>query len=149
MTGLLPQDKVRDLNERIDTYIKQGGVRRSTSVKVSGEPSAESDSKTPAAAPGSPTTTLLPVATPVAHSPSPMPSQPSSIAPISPKSAPAAAPGADMCLALYDHVADDEDELSFSAGEKIEVTEKCDGGWWKGKVRGAEGLFPVNYVKVL
>ena len=148
--SLLPQDKVRDINERIETYIKQGGVKRSTSVRLdpSGEPSAESDSKTPIAAPRSPTTTL-PVAQPVVHSPSPMPSQPSSAAPLSPKSVPAAMPGVEMCLALYDHVADDDDELSFSAGEKIEVTEKCDGGWWKGKVRGAEGLFPVNYVKVL
>ena len=51
--------------------------------------------------------------------------------------------------ALFDHVADDNDELNFSAGDIVEVLEKPDGeDWWKGRCRGKEGLFPTNYVKV-
>eukprot|EP01038_Epipyxis_sp_PR26KG_P013936 gene13936-18692_t len=49
--------------------------------------------------------------------------------------------------ALFDHVAEDEDELAFVAGDIIEVIEKLDEGWWKGRVRGKEGLFPTNYVQ--
>lgn len=51
-----------------------------------------------------------------------------------------------MVKALYDHVAEAEDELSFNVGELIEVLATSDDGWWKGKCNGREGLFPVNYV---
>lgn len=52
-----------------------------------------------------------------------------------------------MVEALYDHVADDDDELNFSMGDMVEVLETPEGGWWKGRCHGSEGLFPVNYVK--
>lgn len=44
--------------------------------------------------------------------------------------------------------AETEDELSFHAGDQIEVLETSDDGWWKGRVHGVVGLFPVNFVKV-
>jgi len=49
--------------------------------------------------------------------------------------------------ALYDHEAEEEDELNFKAGDIVEVVEKLEGGWWRGSCRGKEGLFPSNYVK--
>lgn len=63
---------------------------------------------------------------------------------------PASNAGPDVLLveALYDHTADDEDELNFKVGDMVEVLEMPDGGWWKGRCHGEEGLFPVNYVKV-
>lgn len=55
--------------------------------------------------------------------------------------------------ALYDYDAEDEDELTFKAGDHIEVLSKDpevsgDDGWWVGRVngRGKVGLFPSNYV---
>jgi len=50
-------------------------------------------------------------------------------------------------VALYDHVAEADDELNFKAGDKVEVLETIEGGWWKGRCKGNEGLFPVNYTK--
>jgi hypothetical protein len=49
--------------------------------------------------------------------------------------------------ALYDHEAEEEDELNFKAGDAVEVVEKLEGGWWRGSCRGKEGLFPSNYVQ--
>lgn len=66
--------------------------------------------------------------------------------PASAPPAPAAGIG-EIVTALFDHEVDEDDELPFSVGDKIEVTEKADGGWWKGKCNGKEGLFPTNYVK--
>eukprot|EP01031_Cornospumella_fuschlensis_P028539 gene28539-34450_t len=71
--------------------------------------------------------------------------------PTPPPPAPPAPPAAAkkmMVVALYDHEAEADDELNFKAGEKVEVLETSDDGWWKGKVGGRVGLFPVNYVEV-
>ncbi|XP_051983076.1 rho guanine nucleotide exchange factor 7-like isoform X3 [Xyrauchen texanus] len=40
-----------------------------------------------------------------------------------------------------------EDELSFSKGDMIQVTRQADGGWWEGTLNGKSGWFPSNYVK--
>ncbi|XP_053194257.1 GRB2-related adapter protein 2a [Scomber japonicus] len=47
--------------------------------------------------------------------------------------------------ALYDFVAEEDDELGFSAGDIIEVMDRSDPSWWKGRLRGRSGLFPANY----
>ncbi|KAI8808719.1 hypothetical protein BJ742DRAFT_771771 [Cladochytrium replicatum] len=45
---------------------------------------------------------------------------------------------------------EEPDEISFAAGEPIEVIEKDEAfgdGWWRGRnVRGQSGLFPMNYI---
>ncbi|XP_067297170.1 rho guanine nucleotide exchange factor 7b isoform X1 [Pseudorasbora parva] len=40
-----------------------------------------------------------------------------------------------------------EDELSFSKGDIIQVMRQEDGGWWEGSFNGKTGWFPSNYVK--
>lgn len=40
-----------------------------------------------------------------------------------------------------------EDELSFSKGDIIQVMRQEDGGWWEGSFNGKSGWFPSNYVK--
>ncbi|KAI7811231.1 rho guanine nucleotide exchange factor 7b isoform X1 [Triplophysa rosa] len=40
-----------------------------------------------------------------------------------------------------------EDELSFSKGDVIQVIRQEDGGWWEGSLNGKTGWFPSNYVK--
>lgn len=51
--------------------------------------------------------------------------------------------------ALHDFHPEHEDEVSFLAGERIEVVEKDDqfgDGWWQGcNLAGKVGLFPVSY----
>ncbi|KAK0207084.1 hypothetical protein DFS33DRAFT_1318863 [Desarmillaria ectypa] len=51
--------------------------------------------------------------------------------------------------ALHDFIPENEDEVPFRAGERIEVIEKDDAygdGWWMGlNVSGKKGLFPQSY----
>ncbi|GIY00259.1 abl interactor 2 [Caerostris darwini] len=50
-------------------------------------------------------------------------------------------------VAIYDYVADKEDELSFSENSVIYVVKKNDDGWYEGVMDGVTGLFPGNYVE--
>ncbi|MCJ8739710.1 hypothetical protein PDJAM_G00050330 [Pangasius djambal] len=47
--------------------------------------------------------------------------------------------------ALYDFTAEEEDELGFNTGDIIEVLDRSDASWWRGRLRGNVGLFPANY----
>lgn len=50
--------------------------------------------------------------------------------------------------AVYDYEAQADGDLSFAEGDMIEVIKR--GGeeeWWKGRLNGAEGVFPGNYVE--
>ncbi|XP_028267849.1 GRB2-related adapter protein 2a [Parambassis ranga] len=51
--------------------------------------------------------------------------------------------------ALYDFNAEEDDELGFCAGDIIEVLDRTDASWWKGRLRGRSGLFPANYTSLL
>ncbi|XP_072298253.1 GRB2-related adapter protein 2a [Eucyclogobius newberryi] len=51
--------------------------------------------------------------------------------------------------ALYDFTAEEDDELEFRAGDVIEVLDRSDPSWWKGRLRGKSGLFPANYTEQL
>ena len=48
--------------------------------------------------------------------------------------------------AKFSYAAAADDELSFKKGDQIEVLNKT-GDWWTGRLRGREGIFPVNFVK--
>ncbi|OJJ80070.1 amphiphysin [Aspergillus glaucus CBS 516.65] len=52
--------------------------------------------------------------------------------------------------ALYDYEAQAHGDLSFSAGEVVEIVQRTDNQneWWTGKVGGREGQFPGNYVQL-
>ncbi|XP_030637291.1 GRB2-related adapter protein 2a [Chanos chanos] len=47
--------------------------------------------------------------------------------------------------ALYDFIAEEDDELGFNIGDIIEVLDSSDASWWRGQLRGNVGLFPANY----
>lgn len=40
-----------------------------------------------------------------------------------------------------------EDELTFTKGDIINVTRQEEGGWWEGSLNGRTGWFPSNYVR--
>uniref|UniRef100_A0A7N6AXC2 Osteoclast-stimulating factor 1 n=1 Tax=Anabas testudineus TaxID=64144 RepID=A0A7N6AXC2_ANATE len=51
-----------------------------------------------------------------------------------------------QCKALYAYDAQDTDELSFNAEDIIDIVKEDASGWWTGRLRGKQGLFPNNYV---
>ncbi|XP_031443452.1 unconventional myosin-Ie [Clupea harengus] len=63
-----------------------------------------------------------------------------------PKPAPKPKPQVPQCKALYAYDAQDTDELSFNADDAIDIIKEDASGWWTGRLRGKQGLFPNNYV---
>ncbi|KJE88573.1 hypothetical protein CAOG_00211 [Capsaspora owczarzaki ATCC 30864] len=52
--------------------------------------------------------------------------------------------------ALYDYVASDREEISFSEGDTITQLEgEDDQGWCRGTVNGRTGLYPASYVQAI
>uniref|UniRef100_A0A8D1ARC5 Intersectin 2 n=2 Tax=Sus scrofa TaxID=9823 RepID=A0A8D1ARC5_PIG len=73
------------------------------------------------------------------------------LGPSSERTTPAFHPGMEMVcqvIAMYDYIANNEDELNFSKGQLINVLNKDDPDWWQGEINGVTGLFPSNYVKM-
>ncbi|KAH7399974.1 reduced viability upon starvation protein-like protein [Cadophora sp. MPI-SDFR-AT-0126] len=60
------------------------------------------------------------------------------------------APAAETVTALYDYEAQAEGDLSFTTGDVIEIVTRTnnENEWWIGKVKGKQGQFPGNYVKI-
>lgn len=54
-----------------------------------------------------------------------------------------------LVKALYNFTAEEDDELSFCAGDVIDVLDRSHAAWWKGSLRGNSGLFPANYTAQL
>ncbi|KAL4915848.1 hypothetical protein BDW62DRAFT_119020 [Aspergillus aurantiobrunneus] len=71
-------------------------------------------------------------------------------APPPPKPKPSKFSAAETVTALYDYEAQAHGDLSFSAGDVIEITHRTDNQneWWTGRVDGREGQFPANYVQL-
>ncbi|XP_063116910.1 SH3 domain-containing protein 19 isoform X2 [Cavia porcellus] len=51
--------------------------------------------------------------------------------------------------ALYDFHGENEDELSFKAGDTISELESVDDDWMSGELMGKSGIFPKNYIQFL
>uniref|UniRef100_A0A8C9AKK3 SH3 domain containing 19 n=1 Tax=Prolemur simus TaxID=1328070 RepID=A0A8C9AKK3_PROSS len=65
------------------------------------------------------------------------------------KSVSAIAPKGRKAKALYDFHGENEDELSFKAGDIITELESVDDDWMSGELMGKSGIFPKNYVQFL
>jgi len=52
-----------------------------------------------------------------------------------------------ILTAVYDYSAEEEDELSFQAGDMIYVLDSSDADWWRARVKGKEGLVPSNLLE--
>jgi len=59
--------------------------------------------------------------------------------------------GIGRAVAMYDFNAVESGDLSFSKGDVIIITQKSDSSndWWKGKIRGRQGIFPANFVELV
>ncbi|OXB69551.1 UNVERIFIED_CONTAM: hypothetical protein H355_013775, partial [Colinus virginianus] len=53
------------------------------------------------------------------------------------------------CVARFEYIGDQRDELSFSEGETIILKEYINEEWAKGELRGMSGIFPLNFVEVI
>ncbi|NXL58783.1 SH319 protein, partial [Chordeiles acutipennis] len=53
------------------------------------------------------------------------------------------------CVARFEYIGDQKDELSFSEGETIILKEYVNEEWAKGELRGMSGIFPLNFVEVI
>jgi len=49
----------------------------------------------------------------------------------------------------YNENGAEPNDLSFSAGDIIEIVEETNADWWTGKVNGKQSLFPASYVEKL
>ncbi|KAI0971557.1 BAR domain-containing protein [Xylaria arbuscula] len=95
----------------------------------------------PYSATSSPSTTALAAAAAGKSKPPPPKPKPSRLA---------GAPAVETVTALYDYSAQAEGDLSFRAGDAIEIINKTnnENEWWIGKINGRQGQFPGNYVQV-
>ncbi|KAI9061909.1 BAR-domain-containing protein [Trametes sanguinea] len=57
--------------------------------------------------------------------------------------------GRKRVVAIHDFAAASADELSFKAGDQIEVLSEVVDGWWMGDLGGKRGLFPTTYTEVI
>ncbi|KAJ7914885.1 hypothetical protein B0H13DRAFT_2001510 [Mycena leptocephala] len=49
----------------------------------------------------------------------------------------------------YNEQAQNSNDLTFRAGDTIEIVEETNSDWWTGRHNGRQGLFPSNYVEKL
>ncbi|KAF5356026.1 hypothetical protein D9756_003968 [Leucocoprinus leucothites] len=65
------------------------------------------------------------------------------------KSKPKPKPAVQYVVALYDFTAQADGDLSFNAGDRIELVQRTGSteDWWTGRLNGQEGVFPGNYVQ--
>jgi len=59
----------------------------------------------------------------------------------------AAVPQGEPYKAKYDYKGQDEEELSFKAGDILYVTKKNEDDWYEGTLNGRFGVFPANYIE--
>ncbi|XP_032488957.1 SH3 domain-containing protein 19 isoform X5 [Phocoena sinus] len=53
------------------------------------------------------------------------------------------------CVARFEYIGDQKDELSFSEGEIIILKEYVNDEWARGELRERSGIFPLNFVELI
>ena len=57
------------------------------------------------------------------------------------------ATGVYRCRVVYNYTQSAEDELTLCVGDVIDVLGEEEEGWWRGVLRGKDGVFPSNFVE--
>lgn len=125
-----------------------GGGAASAAAATSPAAGGFQPGRGPVVAAGTPPGGATPFAAAVGAVPTSEPTRSSPTA-ASPAAAPAATQSV-MCRvrALYDYQASEPTELSFNAGDIINVLQKDPSGWWQGELNGRVGAFPsVDWVE--
>lgn len=52
-------------------------------------------------------------------------------------------------IATFSFAAEGPGELSIAEGDQVELIERVDAAWMKGRLGGKEGIFPAEFVKVI
>jgi hypothetical protein len=58
-------------------------------------------------------------------------------------------PSGPYCVAVAKFADDTPQDLPFDVGDVIEITERIDDDWLRGKANGLEGMFPQSFVNVM
>uniref|UniRef100_A0A8B9XGZ8 SH3 domain containing 19 n=1 Tax=Bos mutus grunniens TaxID=30521 RepID=A0A8B9XGZ8_BOSMU len=53
----------------------------------------------------------------------------------------------EWCEALHSFMAETSEDLAFKRGDRILILERVDSDWYKGRLRGREGIFPAVFVR--
>lgn len=72
-------------------------------------------------------------------------------APQGPPPAAGGNPGAEIAEAMYNYQPNGATDLALYQGQRIQILEKLNADWWRGKDMNSEreGIFPANYVRVV
>lgn len=54
-----------------------------------------------------------------------------------------------LAVATFPFSAEGPGELSIAEGDQVELLERVGTSWMKGRLRGKEGIFPVEFVDVI
>ncbi|KAK2461738.1 hypothetical protein APHAL10511_006201 [Amanita phalloides] len=111
--------------------------------------SSASFKKSPPPPPSNAFSAAPPPYTPAENEDNPAPTKKAPPPPPPLKSKPKPASAVKYVVALYDFAAQTEGDLSFNAGDRIELVERTASSedWWTGRVNGRQGVFPGNYVQ--
>lgn len=52
-------------------------------------------------------------------------------------------------MALFDYEGEEEDELTFSQGDVISLSQLIGQEWARGEIHGRVGIFPLNFTQLL
>lgn len=53
------------------------------------------------------------------------------------------------CVALFDYEGEEEDELTFSQGDDISLSQLIGQEWARGEIHGRVGIFPLNFTQLV
>ncbi|KAF8912890.1 hypothetical protein CPB84DRAFT_1759797 [Gymnopilus junonius] len=151
--------RIVSVSRMVQAARSQSGPSSAASSLKAGAPPARSVSsssgykKTPPPPPSSSSQAAPPPYTPsasigsAASAPAAAKRAPPPPPPLKPKPKPA--PQIKYVVALYDFAAQADGDLSFAAGDRIELIEKTESAedWWTGRLNGVQGVFPGNYVQ--
>ncbi|KAL0639399.1 protein that induces appearance of [PIN+] prion when overproduced [Maublancomyces gigas] len=155
ITAAIANRSIRTIRAELE-FLADTAIISSTSLShilslLPAEQSARSPPISTAAAAGPVPKSTTPAVSHPTFTPPPSTNTPQRVLPVAPVAPPSYTPTPVISLAeaLWAFSGTEPGDLSFQAGDKLEILEKVKDDWWKGRVVGSEhtGLFPSSYVR--